>query len=73
MSRRFDVTDDKGDFIGVIYTDFFPRATKRPGAWMTGFRDQSVNAEGVDERPQVSIVMNFTKPTAETPSLLTPL
>lgn len=70
--KAFDVTDDKGDFIGVIYTDFFPRATKRPGAWMTGFRDQSVNAEGVDERPQVSIVMNFTKPTAETPSLLTP-
>lgn len=70
--KAFDVTDDKGDFIGVIYTDFFPRATKRPGAWMTGFHDQSVNAEGVDERPQVSIVMNFTKPTAETPSLLTP-
>lgn len=70
--KAFDVTDDKGDFIGVIYTDFFPRATKRPGAWMTGFRDQSFNAEGVDERPQVSIVMNFTKPTAETPSLLTP-
>ena len=70
--KAFDVTDDKGDFIGVIYTDFFPRATKRPGAWMTGFRDQSVTAEGVDERPQVSIVMNFTKPTAETPSLLTP-
>lgn len=70
--KAFDVTDDKGDFIGVIYTDFFPRATKRPGAWMTGFRDQSVNAEGVDERPQVSIVMNFTKPTADTPSLLTP-
>ena len=70
--KAFDVTDDKGDFIGVIYTDFFPRATKRPGAWMTGFRDQSVNAAGVDERPQVSIVMNFTKPTADTPSLLTP-
>ena len=70
--KAFDVTDDKGNFIGVIYTDFFPRDSKRPGAWMTGFRDQSVNADGVDERPQVSIVMNFTKPTADTPSLLTP-
>ena len=70
--KAFDVSDDKGNFIGVIYTDFFPRDSKRPGAWMTGFRDQSVNAEGVDQRPQVSIVMNFTKPTADSPSLLTP-
>ena len=50
--KAFDVTDDKGNFIGVIYTDFFPRDSKRPGAWMTGFRDQSVNAEGVDQRPR---------------------
>ena len=70
--KAFDVTDDKGQFIGVIYTDFFPRDSKRPGAWMTGFKDQSVNAKGEDERPHVSIVMNFTKPTADTPSLLTP-
>lgn len=70
--KAFDVKDDKGQFIGVIYTDFFPRDSKRPGAWMTGFKDQCVNAEGVDERPHVSIVMNFTKPTADTPSLLTP-
>ncbi len=70
--KAFDVTDDKGQFIGVIYTDFFPRDSKRPGAWMTGFKDQSINAAGKDERPHVSIVMNFTKPTADTPSLLTP-
>lgn len=70
--KAFDVADADGKFIGVIYTDFFPRATKRPGAWMTGFRDQQIDAAGVDERPQVSIVMNFTKPTANTPSLLTP-
>ena len=70
--KAFDVTDDKGQFIGVIYTDFFPRASKRPGAWMTGFRDQYVTADGTDVRPQVSIVMNFTKPTGDTPSLLTP-
>lgn len=70
--KAYDVTDEKGDFIGVIYTDFFPRASKRPGAWMTEFKGQRVNEQGVDERPHVSIVMNFTKPTADKPSLLTP-
>ncbi|MDO4320597.1 MAG: M3 family metallopeptidase [Bacteroidales bacterium] len=70
--KAFDVTDADGNFIGVIYTDFFPRASKRPGAWMTGFRDQYVDADGTDVRPQVTIVMNFTKPTGDTPSLLTP-
>ncbi len=70
--KAFDVTDADGSFIGVLYTDFFPRETKRPGAWMTGFSDQWVDADGIDHRPQVSIVMNFTKPTADKPSLLTP-
>lgn len=70
--KAYDVTDDKGQFIGVLYTDFFPRDTKRPGAWMTGFSDQWIDGEGVDHRPLVSIVMNFTKPTADKPSLLTP-
>lgn len=70
--KAFDVTDGNGDFVGVIYTDFFPRAGKRPGAWMTGFSDQFVDEQGIDHRPVVSIVMNFTKPTADTPSLLTP-
>ena len=67
----FEVTDENGRYIGLIYTDFFPRASKRPGAWMTGFKDQS-NYNGVETRPHVSIVMNFTKPTADKPSLLTP-
>lgn len=67
----FEVTDAKGEYVGLIYTDFFPRASKRPGAWMTGFKDQS-NLNGVMVRPHVSIVMNFTKPTADKPSLLTP-
>lgn len=67
----FEVTDEKGQYVGLIYTDFFPRETKRPGAWMTGFKDQS-NLNGVMTRPHVSIVMNFTKPTADKPSLLTP-
>ncbi len=70
--KAFEVTDSEGKFIGVIYTDFFPRASKRPGAWMTGFKDQFVGADGVDQRPHVTIVMNFTKPTGDTPSLLTP-
>lgn len=70
--KAFDVTGENGEFIGVIYTDFFPRDTKRPGAWMTGFSDQWIDGEGVDHRPLVSIVMNFTKPTADKPSLLTP-
>lgn len=67
----FEVTDEKGDYLGLIYTDFFPRSSKRPGAWMTGFKDQS-NLDGVMIRPHISIVMNFTKPTADKPSLLTP-
>lgn len=70
--KAFDVTGENGEFIGVIYTDFFPRATKRPGAWMTSFKNQCIDEKGENERPHVSIVMNFTKPTADTPSLLTP-
>lgn len=70
--KAFDVTDAEGNYVGVIFTDFFPRASKRPGAWMTSFADQYVDRAGVDHRPIVSIVMNFTKPTADTPSLLTP-
>ncbi len=70
--KAYDVTDADGKFVGVIYTDFFPRSSKRPGAWMTGFKDQYVDADGVDQRPHVTIVMNFTKPTGDTPSLLTP-
>lgn len=70
--KAFEVTDKDGSFLGIIYTDFFPRASKRPGAWMTGFKDQYIDKDGNNSRPHVSIVMNFTKPTADTPSLLTP-
>ncbi|MDE6308670.1 MAG: peptidase M3, partial [Muribaculaceae bacterium] len=69
--KAYEVTDANGDYIGIIYTDFFPRDSKSPGAWMTGFRPQSIDADG-NHRPHVSIVMNFTKPTADKPSLLTP-
>lgn len=70
--KAFEVKDADGNYVGLIYTDFFPRASKRPGAWMTGFKDQFIDENGVNSRPQVSIVMNFTKPTADRPSLLTP-
>ncbi len=66
--KVFDVLDTDGSHLGLLYTDFFPRAgRKSPGAWMTDFRE----ADG-EIRPQVNIVMNFTKPSAERPSLLSP-
>lgn len=66
----YDVTDENGRFMAVLYLDFFPRESKRGGAWMTEFRGTKV-VDGVETRPLVSLVMNFTKPTATTPSLLT--
>lgn len=66
----YDVTDDNGKFIATFYADFHPRAGKRDGAWMTTYKDQYVK-NGKEERPQVSIVCNFTKPSAKQPSLLT--
>ncbi len=68
----FDVIDNDGSYLGVIYTDFFPRASKRPGAWMTEFKGQETTEDGTNSRPHVTIVMNFTKPTDSKPSLLTP-
>lgn len=66
----YEVQDKNGNHVGVFYADFFPRAGKRNGAWMTSFRGQSKNG-GVSKRPHVSIVCNFTKPTKTKPSLLT--
>lgn len=68
--RTFEVTGEDGKLVGVFYTDFFPRDSKRPGAWCTGFRSQGL-LKGESRRPHVSIVCNFTKPTANKPSLLT--
>ncbi len=62
--------DGKKDLLAILYLDFFPRESKRSGAWMTEFRGTKV-VEGVETRPLVSLVMNFTKPTETTPSLLT--
>jgi peptidyl-dipeptidase Dcp len=69
--KAFEVSDEKnGKLVGYFYADFFPRASKRAGAWMTNFLEQGM-WDGKVQRPHVSIVCNFTKPTASTPSLLT--
>ena len=67
----YEVYDATGKMMAILYLDFFPRETKRGGAWMTEFRPASFDAEGNEIRPLVSLVMNFTKPTENTPSLLT--
>ena len=66
----YEVTDENKDLVAVFYADFFPRKGKRNGAWMTSFKSQYVK-NGVNERPHVSNVCNFTKPTETKPSLLT--
>ena len=66
----FKVTDADGSLIGVILTDYFPRSTKRGGAWMTNFINQEI-VDGVETRPVIVNVGNFAKPTADKPSLLT--
>lgn len=68
--RVFEVRSASGRFMALLYLDYFPRSSKRGGAWMTSFRELSCR-DGVEQRPLVSIVTNFTKPTADTPSLLT--
>ena len=67
---NYKVTNTQGDFIAVFYADFFPRAGKRNGAWMTSFKPQYIKNEE-NSRPHISIVCNFTKPTKTKPSLLT--
>lgn len=66
----FEVTDADGSLIGVLYTDYFPRAGKRAGAWMNEIAPQYIR-DGVNHRPVIINVGNFTKPTADKPSLLT--
>ena len=68
--KVYEVHDADGSFLALFYADFFPRASKRSGAWMTEFRGLKV-VNGVEERPFISLVTNFTKPTADTPSLIT--
>lgn len=68
--KTYNVTDTKGNFIAVFYADFHPRKGKRNGAWMTSYKSQQIK-NSINERPHVSIVCNFTKPTETKPSLLT--
>ncbi|MDY3892869.1 MAG: M3 family metallopeptidase [Candidatus Cryptobacteroides sp.] len=68
--KVYEVTEGDGSHLALFYADFFPRPSKRGGAWMTEFRGQSIR-DGVEERPFISIVTNFSKPTAGTPSLIT--
>lgn len=69
-AEAFLVKDSDGSLLGILYTDYFPRSIKRGGAWMTNFREQQV-VDGIDIRPVIVNVGNFTKPTSDTPSLLT--
>ena len=69
--QTYKVTDAEGNYVALLYTDFFPRAGKRNGAWMTTFKEQYIDLQGNDSRPHISIVCNFTRPTDTEPSLLT--
>ncbi len=68
--EAFDVTDENGKFLAVLYTDFHPREGKRAGAWMNDFKAQWMEGK-TDSRPQIVVVMNFTRPTDKKPALLT--
>ena len=68
--KVYEVQDSNQQYVGLFYVDLFPRESKRQGAWMTWFRSQGLY-NGVVSRPHISIVCNFTKPTADAPALLT--
>lgn len=67
----YEVYDADSKFLAVLYTDFHPRNGKQSGAWMNSVKEQYMKADGTDSRPQIIIVMNFTRPTETKPSLLT--
>jgi len=69
--KAYEVLDSDGSYLALLYADFFPRASKSAGAWMTNYKGQWREADGTDSRPHVSITTNFSKPTAEKPPLLT--
>jgi peptidyl-dipeptidase Dcp len=68
--EAFEVFDKDGKYLAMLYTDFHPRAGKRAGAWMSEFKGQWIDGKE-NSRPHVTIVMNFTRPTADKPALLT--
>ena len=63
--KAYEVYDNDGSYLAVLYADFHPRKGKQNGAWMTEFQGQWIDRKGNNVRPHVSLVMNFTKPTAE--------
>ena len=69
--KAYEVNDEDGSFLAVLYADFYPRKGKQNGAWMTEFKGQWIDYKGRNSRPHVSLVMNLTKPTPEKPALLT--
>ena len=69
--QAYEVFDKDGSFLAVLYTDFHPRAGKRSGAWMTNYKEQWIEEDGINSRPHVAVTMNFTKPTPDKPALLT--
>lgn len=69
-AKAYEVKEADGTHVGVLYMDFHPRASKRGGAWMTSYRSQK-SENGERKAPVISIVCNFTKPTADAPALLT--
>lgn len=69
--QAYEVYDENGKFLAVLYTDFFPRSGKQSGAWMNGIKSQYIDEKGKDSRPHIIIVMNFTRPTESKPALLT--
>ena len=69
--EAYEVFDKDGTYLAVLYCDFHPRKSKKSGAWMTSYKEQWIDKDGVNSRPHVSVTMNLTKPTAEKPSLLT--
>ena len=68
--QTFEVLDEKNELVALFYADFFPRKGKRNGAWMTSYKPQYIQ-NGINERPHISNVCNFTPPTPTKPSLLT--
>ncbi len=69
--EAYEVFDKDGTYLAVLYCDFHPRKSKKSGAWMTSYKEQWIDKNGVNSRPHVSVTMNLTKPTTEKPSLLT--
>ena len=68
--KAYEVYDENGAYLAILYADFYPRKGKHSGAWMTEYKSQCIKRNGENVRPHVSLVTNFTKPTAEKPALL---